>query len=269
MSGKGVSLRRGIRDALILGVHNLMPLTKSRRTAKRVIVLHDVETGAADSFRRHMIFLKEHFDILPLSDLLGAPPSGRVQVSLTFDDGYASWAMTAMPILSELGIPAVFFVCSGLVGLDDADSRKFYREKLRRTGPFAPFQQAHVGALSENPLFEIGSHTVNHANLGAGAGRGSFDAEISGDRDALQALTGAAVRYFAWPFGGRNYLSRPARAAIAKAGFDAAFTTLPGSFDAEGDPLTIGRDMLSLDESLNIWNARLHGAYDAISRLKN
>ena len=54
-----------------------------------------------------------------MDDWLHEPfePNDRTQLTLTFDDGYASWHESVAPLLEERGIPAVFFVSSGLVGL--------------------------------------------------------------------------------------------------------------------------------------------------------
>lgn len=261
-------LKRGLRDTLILAAHHLIPHSRSVRSAKRIIALHDVEASHATAFRQHMTFLREHFEILPLFSLLESPTGDRVQVALTFDDGYASWAETAAPILSELEIPALFFICSGLVDLDALASARFYRERLWRKRHFAPLRSAHVEALAVNPLFEIGGHTVNHVDLGSVADPVALEAEIAGDRAALERLTGRPVRYFAWPFGASENLSSMAREAIVEAGFEAAFTTIPGRYQLDGDPMRIGRDMLSLEETPSIWEARLQGAYDFFYRLR-
>lgn len=266
MSTSIARLKRRLRDTLILGAHRLN--RRSRLAGKRVIVLHDVEAPEADAFRVRMEFIREKFEILSMADLLQNPAGDRIQVAVTFDDGYASWAETAAPLLSELEIPAVFFACSGLVDLEEGESRRFYRENIRRMRPFAPLRRSHIELLSENPLFEIGSHTVGHADLGAITAPDQLRAQIADDRVALEKLTGKRVRYFAWPFGGRAQISETARHAIRAAGFEAAFTTIPGRNAPPDDALLIGRDMLSLDDPTSVWEARLHGAYDTLSRLK-
>jgi len=67
----------------------------------------------AASFERQMLFLKNHFDLVSWERLATARTRwSRVQVLLTFDDGFRNNAEVAAPILKRHGIPAVFFVCS-------------------------------------------------------------------------------------------------------------------------------------------------------------
>ncbi len=64
-------------------------------------------------FTDHMDVLRERVDVVPLTELVGAPSRGRPRVAITFDDGYADNALTAAPILDLVGVPATFFVVSG------------------------------------------------------------------------------------------------------------------------------------------------------------
>jgi peptidoglycan/xylan/chitin deacetylase (PgdA/CDA1 family) len=66
-----------------------------------------------ENFRRHMEYLKAHFKILRFEEKWGDLKEPAVVV--TFDDGYADNALEALPILEEVGVPATFFVSSGLI----------------------------------------------------------------------------------------------------------------------------------------------------------
>jgi peptidoglycan/xylan/chitin deacetylase (PgdA/CDA1 family) len=52
----------------------------------------------------------------------------RPAVALTFDDGYADNLHQALPLLEEAGIPATFFICTGLLG----DRAGFWSDQLAR-----------------------------------------------------------------------------------------------------------------------------------------
>jgi peptidoglycan/xylan/chitin deacetylase (PgdA/CDA1 family) len=45
----------------------------------------------------------------------------KINVVITFDDGYKSWVTNVLPALKELELPATFFVSSGFVGLTKED----------------------------------------------------------------------------------------------------------------------------------------------------
>ncbi|MFA5516564.1 MAG: polysaccharide deacetylase family protein [Desulfuromonadales bacterium] len=90
-----------------------------------VLVYHRVVELAEDpeaiavspgNFRRQMEYLKRHFPVLRLEedwDKIAEP-----SVVVTFDDGYADNAQTALPVLEEVRAPATFFVSTGLIGAD-------------------------------------------------------------------------------------------------------------------------------------------------------
>ena len=77
-------------------------------------VLHDV-------FEKHMQFLKEHFQLISLRDLLdfrGSKPWDTRQryCVITFDDGWLDNYLYAYPILKKYQIPATIFLTTALIG---------------------------------------------------------------------------------------------------------------------------------------------------------
>lgn len=73
-------------------------------------------------FERHVAFLAREYRPVLLSELV-AGLSGRARlplkaVALTFDDGYRNNLYLVAPILSRYGVPATFFVTTGLIGTD-------------------------------------------------------------------------------------------------------------------------------------------------------
>ena len=74
-------------------------------------------------FEQHLIYLKKHFDILPLQELMERRrknlPAKRKALALTFDDGFSNNYSIAYPLLKKYDIPATFFVLTA--GLDDAN----------------------------------------------------------------------------------------------------------------------------------------------------
>ncbi len=66
-----------------------------------------------DVFREHMACLRDNYSPMGLEDLVRAAASGRIPeraVAVTLDDGYLDALTVASPILTELGVPATFFV---------------------------------------------------------------------------------------------------------------------------------------------------------------
>src|SRR6266446_4120656 len=74
----------------------------------------------ARAFERQMLFLKTHFDLVSMDSLAmcGRSLRSRVQVLLTFDDGFRNKAEVVAPILRRNGIPAVFSSARAMRCLD-------------------------------------------------------------------------------------------------------------------------------------------------------
>jgi peptidoglycan/xylan/chitin deacetylase (PgdA/CDA1 family) len=77
-------------------------------------------TLGQQEFEAAIRFLVKHYTPVELSAALGETRSySRPPVLVTFDDAYASVAMTAAPILKRYNVPAVFFVNASLIGNHD------------------------------------------------------------------------------------------------------------------------------------------------------
>ena len=230
-----------------------------------MLAFHEVEDAAR--FRARMEWLRAEYDVVRLADLPARRPALRTVVALTFDDGYGSWHEVAAPILRALGLPATFFVCSGLVGLAGGAAEEFRRRCLGRTRPLRPLSRQELADLATDPLFEIGSHTRHHVDLGVARDPGLLADEIDGDRHRLEDWTGRPVLRFAYPFGGPRNVSPAAVERVAAAGFRAAFTFVPGFYD-EDDAFRLRRDGLDDHDSTALWRAWLGGGYDRPYALK-
>ena len=219
----------------------------------------------AARFREKAIWLRDHFDVVALDALVGDDaPSDRPRVALTFDDGDASWHDVAAPILVELDLPATFFVSSGFVGLAGAAAEEFCRTRLRRTRRLHPLSRAELATLAATPGCAIGSHTRRHVDLGQPWDDAVLADEIDGDRDRLADWTGRAIRFFAWPFGGRANAAPGAVEHVARAGFTDAFTFVPGPQPDGGHPYLRPRDGLDELDDVSLWDAWLRGGYDEL-----
>ncbi|MCL0099949.1 polysaccharide deacetylase family protein [Dehalococcoidia bacterium] len=238
-----------------------------------MIALHDI--ADASSFRDKMTWLREQYDVVSMDRFLNEEisrkpeESQRTQVAITFDDGFESWHEIAAPILDDLELPAVFFICSGFVGLQGSEAHDFSRRHLRRHSQLKPLTNDQLLDLSGNPRFEIGSHTVNHVNLNRQFPPGRLSSEIDADRAKLEDWTGNPVRLFAYPFGGPTNISYQSIDFVRKSGFTAAFSFIPGYWDPQRGRHTIGRDGLDIKAPTWLWHAWLNGSYDALYKVKS
>jgi peptidoglycan/xylan/chitin deacetylase (PgdA/CDA1 family) len=214
-----------------------------------------------------MKWLRDRYRIKSVASIMRGEVS-EPAVALTFDDGYASWYENAVPILEKLGIPAVFFVCSGLVGLRGDDAVNYLRKNLNRNQNHDLITRKQVQAIAKHPLFEIGGHTVNHLDLGDKGNLSLFRNEILSDKAYLEDVTGKRIKWFSYPFGMRQNISAVAIDFVKEAGYEAAFSFIPGAWDNQMNRYMIYRDGLNIHDSNELWSAWLDGAYDRLYAIR-
>lgn len=115
------------RAARATGVHHLV---RHRSAAELLICCYhglrsDDAPGrhwlllAQSRFEQQMRYLARHYDCVPLDEALTRLASGgldRPTACVTFDDGYRSNITLGLPVLERLGIPAVVYLATGLIG---------------------------------------------------------------------------------------------------------------------------------------------------------
>jgi peptidoglycan/xylan/chitin deacetylase (PgdA/CDA1 family) len=146
---------------------------------------------------------------------------------LTFDDGYASLADHAYPVLAELGFTATTFLITDYVGRANTWDVRYTWDRL----PHLDWKQIeHWRARG----FDWGSHGASHRRL-TWLDAEAVRADLGRSREMLLARLGAdAARAIAYPFGAVH--SRIVQHAAA-AGYELGF----GGVTATGEPLNLAR----------------------------
>jgi peptidoglycan/xylan/chitin deacetylase (PgdA/CDA1 family) len=186
----------------------------------------DVLTKPADEFRRDLDYLKKHYECVSLRELCRRLQSGKPMrrrcVVITFDDGYRDNFTEAVPALKEAGMTATFFVATGFIGTD----REFPHDSS--TAVCHPKLTWDDLRAMQSDGFEIGSHTVNHTNLGR-ADRETIEAEIKLSLAALNRQLGEKLRAFSFPWGKPDDIPEQAVSAVLQAGYYAALSAYGGA----------------------------------------
>ena len=157
----------------------------------------------------------------------GTPHAARRSFFLTFDDGYASLAEHAYPVLSDLGFTATTFLITDYVGKANTWDVRYTWDRLPHLG-WEPIE--HWRARG----FDFGSHGSTHRRL-TWLADDAVQADLGRSREVLRARLGAeAARAIAYPFGAVD--SRIVQHAGA-AGFELGF----GGVKATGEQLNLAR----------------------------
>src|SRR3989344_3576678 len=95
----------------------------------RVLVFHDVQD--AMWFSEIIVFLKTMYHLITPDDFVAKRfDEKKINVLLTFDDGYESWMSVCLPVLTTHNVRGLFFVNSGLLDVhDNAEKQARYVKK--------------------------------------------------------------------------------------------------------------------------------------------
>jgi peptidoglycan/xylan/chitin deacetylase (PgdA/CDA1 family) len=204
------------------------------------------------SFRRQLELLRgSGFEFVTASELARRARTGeRGLVALTFDDGMEDNHHVVRPLLLELGgLPATVFVVSGLMGKPNPWMEPEAGQR---------FMTAQEVLACRDAGWEIGAHTETHPDLST-LDREACAREMRASRATLEALTEGPVPAFAYPF---CRFGPAARAAVADAGFESAFTCQARG--AADDPHALRRTIIIRRDSDLVFIARLAGIYDPL-----
>jgi peptidoglycan/xylan/chitin deacetylase (PgdA/CDA1 family) len=262
--------KSGLRNRLIRSIAPFSDRLYRKKPRARVIAFHDIPPSSCEAFEKKMHWLLQRFRVVSLDDI--EQQSGlefhRLNVAVTFDDAFREHVTFVAPLLTDMGIPATFFIPSGVIGLEGDAARKFSLQRLRRSRPFEFINEKELKSLSQNSLFEIGSHTTNHADLGVTTDEEKLRYEILHDKNILEHITGKPVRRLAFPFGGYRNVSPQALNMIQAAGFRSAFTIVPSFWSRARNPFLVGRDSLAVELEDKVWDGFLRGGYDTFGFVK-
>jgi peptidoglycan/xylan/chitin deacetylase (PgdA/CDA1 family) len=248
----------------------------------------EVEAGlvvSRSTLHRQLRHLARRYRMVGLNELARAAAgdgSAGGLCAVTFDDGLAGLVEHALPVLTELGVPATVFVPSDYVG----DSGELPALRLRRAiwagGGSSQAAERHKrlgrdGVIAASEAIERSLSADQRAALArltprcvmgsddlvqvmqAGVTLGSHGrvhdplpqlspeaqrAELTGSKMALETLTGCAPTCFCYPHGAAD---RSTAALAKEAGYLCACTTRQGSVRA-GDNLHLLR-RIALDEN--------------------
>jgi peptidoglycan/xylan/chitin deacetylase (PgdA/CDA1 family) len=227
----------------------------------RVLTYHRFGSVARDAFcieplefGRQLGYLAEAQLAISLSDLRsflagqGAVPVGAVLV--TIDDGAASVAEHALPLLRLHDVPAVAFV--SVAGIEAGS----------QPGEPEPYMGwTDLGRLGDSGV-EVASHGWTHRSL-AKMPLAQMTEELGRSRDLLKAKLGVEASALAYPYGTRADYDEDTCTAVAEAGYSLAFTSQHGRVLRTACPLELPRIKVEGGDARWVFPAAVRGGLDA------
>lgn len=206
-----------------------------------VLTYHAIEAGSPP-LRVDPALFAEHADriaacgaaVLTVRELTEHLREGTLParaVAITFDDGYASVAENAAPILANHGLSATVYCVAGHVGgLSDWPSAR----PGSFLGRLADADQLRVLAGSG---IEIGAHGMAHEPL-VTEGPRVLERELVEARDLLAKLVGVEIATYAYPYGAA---APPAARRLVESSYLAACSNTIGIVRPDSDVFALPR----------------------------
>lgn len=204
------------------------------------LTYHAIEPGAGplfvdpDTFSAHLdVIVASGARVVTASGLAELVRRGRQEgaLAITFDDGLASVARVAAPLLAERGLPATVFCVAGRLGGTSA------WPSAPPGSPVLPLATAGEIAALARTGFEVGCHGMEHEPL-VSDDAALLERELVESKGVLEQIVGAPVRTFALPYGAAP--SAPARALLER-GYVSAWTTALAGAGSDADPYGLPR----------------------------
>ncbi len=182
--------------------------------AFRILIFHDVLETQYDALKRLLDCLLEECGVITPAQaearLNGGnvlSDGGKIPCLLSFDDGFKSNALVASRVLHSYGIKAIFFVCPGIVDMEQTEQRQaiaryIFDGKLQAQAlpeSMSLMSWRDIKALADQG-HTIGSHTLHHARLSE-LTQAERLKEVVNSADRLAEVLGVSARWIAYPFG--------------------------------------------------------------------
>ncbi len=240
-------------------------VTRKRGPLVRVVVFHDVPDEVWFESMIQTLTTTYHV-ISPEEYHVGLFSKTKINVLVTFDDGYASWLYVALPVLEKYSVKALFFVSSGLI--DVGQNRKaadaFMRSQLL-IAPRAPLTWEGVRTLMRRGQ-TIGGHARNHGNL-ALSDMDTCKHEIEEDKRIIEAQTSVVITDFAYPFGTKHHVNNDVCSIAKGAGYFYGYAAI-SRFVGTEETFLIPRMCIETELTPHALKRWVEGSYDLFDMLK-
>lgn len=232
----------------------------------RVVCFHDVKDSSW--FESTIEMLQNKYHILSVSEFEQRKFStAKINILLSFDDGYQSWVTTVLPIFKKYNLQGLFFVNSGLLDANkEGKGKQFLNEKLLLQTERILLSWDELKTLVEEGQI-IGGHTVGHTRLSS-VSKDQVRQEVGNDKCALETFLGTKLNHFAYPFGAKSDFSEAITEQVIGEGYEFVYSAVPGWYHHNVSSNAIPRLLLEERLSLKPIQCWINGGYDIFQFLK-
>lgn len=206
-------------------------------------------------FRGMCRLLQQGFRVAPLSEIFRLMKSRAVfprrTIAITFDDCYRDNLLAAR-VLAEHHLPACFFIPTAYVGTDHVFEWDRKLKKMANLSWDDVWEMSRLG-------HEIGSHTVTHPNM-AQVPESQARRELFDSKKCLEDKLSKPIRYFAYPFGGKEHFLTERLPLVHEAGYEGVLSAHGGFIHQNVDYPIVPREAPPYFHSLHHFELYLRGS---------
>ena len=216
-----------------------------------VLTYHSVKPHQCHQFEKQMDYLLKAGRAV-LVDMPDTLISNQHHIGVTFDDGFQSLLMNALPAMRARKIPSIIFIPTGKLGKNpnwlsgsnhkDANEIIFTKEQLIQL---------------QDDFVTFGSHCVTHLNLTKIDEYAAFK-ELADSKKTLEKILCRRVNLLSFPNGAYNDkiidLSK-------KMNYERVFSNIPTFPFSKNCEYLMGRISISLDDWMIEYRLKVLGAY--------
>ena len=129
------------------------------------------------------------------------------KLSLTFDDGFEECYTKMLPVFEKHNIKATFFINPMSIENHNMEFVSHFIQENLKIDMSKKFMTWNMIREIQSLGHTIGSHSDSHANL-KGLSSIELKREIIDSKEAIENATGQACKYFAFPFGNKDYFDQ-------------------------------------------------------------
>lgn len=177
-------------------------------------------------------------------------------VVITFDDGYRDFYRHAFPVLQQYGFGATVFLPTAYIG----------EQSIQFKGADC-LTWREVRELNDHGIV-FGSHTVTHPQLRE-LSRAALADELAKSKQTIEEKLGCGVESFAYPYAfpqADSDFTKFLRDSLVRTGYQNGVCTIVGRANRKSERLFLERLPVNSCDDEDLFNAKLDGAYDWISR---
>lgn len=272
------SFKSNVAEALgKLGVNHMLGqvLRSIDSSHIRIVNYHGTDKVHQQNFEQQLMYFSKHYHPAILDDLSallgGNYKQSKPGLIISFDDGFASNAEVAAPLLEKYGFAGWFFVPVDFIDMKVDLQKSFIEEKLLGVGT-AELSQIGTSDLSMSGLqlrsltnkHLVGCHTQSHTRLKSSLSDDELQVEIVCSKHNLENIIDQEVSAFSWVGGQDSDYSSSAAKVIGEAGYKYSLMTNSLPVYRKSNALQLQRTHIECDWSIEMVKLQLSGLVDAM-----